>query len=1324
MDEDEEDRAGFNDQPPEDEMQEFIVQDEEEGAEARADEEVSRRHRNNDLDAIHNYDLSEDAIEDFQAAFGDGTDYDFALEKEREAARARAVNADGTAKNIEVKDVFEPEQLAEKMLTDADNTIRGRDRPERFQVARAPYILLELTDEQEKEEAVWISNLMQPKRQVPEDLNQPFLKAIEMVLRFMNKEHLEIPYIFQHRKDYIIHATMRAVTPDPDHPGDPEFQPHAEKLLMQSDLWEIFELDLKFRALIQKRNALQRTFDSLQTASSFEDRIFADMLPQAVTMEELQDVQDYLYFQYPSRLADAAAVNGANGKSQKRPGATRAQFDRIRNSKVYSLVRAYGILPDDFAQNALKLEDRRHYTEDPGESPERMAASEHVLDPPAFSTPSKCLEAARAFFAEEIVMSPRMRKVLRQAFYSEGVIDCIRTDQGMKKIDNQHPFYEFKYLRNQPIAEFAQQPGLFLRMLKAEEERLVDVKVRLRDLTRFRQSLYQDIVSDNFSEVAEAWNRERRAAVDIALRKLNEIMAKNLKENLKAQCESEIALNCRERFAGRLDQAAYKPKGHELGTVPRVLTLSLGQGSLGRDPVYWAYMEDDGRAVENGQAKEISLGDPERGTSDGADLLEIVNACRRRKPDVIGVSGSTADARKLVGLMRDVVARKDIRGSNYEDDDGHDASDLLEVLLVNDEVARLYQNSDRAKREYPKLAATTRYCVALGRYLQNPLTEYASLGGDVTSLTFDASQKYLSKERILKALETAMIDYVNLVGVEINVAVNDLATANLLPYVCGLGPRKAAQLLKVINRTGGSVESRAELVGDPTENRPSAMGPCVWNNCASFLYIEYDHTEPESDYLDGTRVHPEDYDLGRKMAADALELDEEDIAAEQAQAGQGAVVRKLVKDEQQEKVNDLILEEYAEQLERNFNQRKRATLESIRAELQQPYEELRRNFETELATTEVFTMLTGETVDTLREGITVPFTIRRVTDDSVEGRLDCGVECIVGAFDLAESMPASARNMFAPHQTLPARIKTLNRKKLHAELSLIPREVQAPSAAVFDPTQHYGRDEWDAKQEADDKRRMDRETAIATAGPGGVAAGGPRVARVIKHPHFRPLDAKNAEEYLGPLAPGDAVVRPSSHGPDHLCVTWKVATRVYQHIDVLELDKESEFSLGRTLAIAGRWKYSDLDELLVNHVQAMARKVDEMVHHEKYKSGTKAETGTFCFPILLPPLSFFLLPPSLPRPGPLTAGPAEEWLKTYTEANSMRSNYAFCLNPHQGGSFHLCFKTSRAAPLQTWPVRVIPEAFELGGAAYPNMRQLCNGFKITFINLSTAAAAR
>lgn len=228
-------------------------------------------------------------------------------------------------------------------------------------------------------------------------------------------------------------------------------------------------------------------------------------------------------------------------------------------------------------------------------------------------------------------------------------------------------------------------------------------------------------------------------------------------------------------------------------------------------------------------------------------------------------------------------------------------------------------------------------------------------------------------------LETAMVDMVNLVGIDLPETYDDKYMSKLLPYVCGLGPRKADRMIKAIQANGDEILSRFDLLGiseDTSRDLKAAMGPKVFQNCASFLYIPYDSTEEASDYLDYTRVHPEDYDLARKMVADALNMDEEDVKAEVDDGGPSAVIRKMVREDTTDLVNDLALEDYAAEIEKNFGQRKRATLETIRAELENPYEEIRQIFAL-MTGEEVFTMLTGETKETLYEGMVVPVQIKR-----------------------------------------------------------------------------------------------------------------------------------------------------------------------------------------------------------------------------------------------------------------------------------------------------------------------------------------------------------
>ena len=1181
-----------------DDIGDFIEEDEfPEDQEDRDDIEVSRQPKRGlkGLGGLHMQGLDESAMEDMKAAFGDGGEYDWALQLQ-ENMDDEEMDPD---KPLELKDVFEPSQLADKMLTEEDNIIRSTDIPERFQLDRKPFLEEGLSKEERTlrstDESIWISQLLWPKKRLDPELRDPFQKAIASVLEFANSENLEVPFIFQHRKDYLIHATKIPCSPDPNKPGAPKYEIRAQKLLHQGDLWEILELDQKYRALLQKRQALQRIYEGIRKASPARDDVVETLLPDATNMEEVQDIQDYVQFQYSAEIKDGNLRSEING-TQKRARASGGLFERVRASRAYSVVRGFGVNPDAYAQSVLE-DNRRGYTDDPQDRPDDMA--DHFVDPESFPTGTQVLRAAKVMFAEELAMSPRMRKLVRKNYFMHGQLDCQRTEKGLKRIDEEHPYYEFKYLRRQPLTAIVRRPELFLRMLKAEEEGLAEVQLSSENKELFVRKLQENLESDNFSEIADAWNGLRREALDMALVKLDKMMIRGVKETLKTECENQLARICREEYSRRLDQAPYKPKGMELGERPRVLAFTDGGGTAARDTIHWAWVEENGRVLEHGLMMDLRLGNSEKGLPDASDVSALKHLVERRKPDVIGVSGYSPETRTLYKDIQAIVEHYNLQVSEFEDEDGNSKREKVDVVVVNDEVARLYHRSDRAQTDYPSLPVLTRYCVALAKYLQSPIKEYAALGRDVTSISFDPNQNLLPPEKLVKHLDTAMVDMVNLVGVDINEAVTDSYAGNLLNFICGLGPRKATAMIQAINRNGGQVASREELVGDPESGKLQAVSANIFQNCASFLRVNYDTAEPTANYLDSTRVHPEDYELAKKMASDAMDLDEEDIHADVQESGDYAIVRRLVKDDEaRENVNDLILELYAEQLESQFSARKRATLETIRAELQTPYEELRRNF-TLMNSDEIFTMFTGETKESLTENMLVPISIKRIFNDHLEVRLDCGVEGGVGEGEYPSGVGGpngiEARQFFRPHQILQAKLTFLNRKALTAQLSLREESLRRPYRKELP----WDQNEWDDVQEAADKRQVVKQKEDVSG----------RSQRVVKHPLFRSFNSKQAEEYLGPQARGDCVIRPSSKGLDHLTVTWKVADNCFQHIDVLELDKENEFTVGRLLRIGGRYTYSDLDELIVNHVKAMAKKVDEITVDERYQVGGKQQAG-------------------------------------------------------------------------------------------------------------------
>jgi transcription elongation factor SPT6 len=1233
--------------------------------------------------------LDEGAEEDYRAAFGDGTDYDWALDMQEAEEDERT----GEGRELQLKDVFEPSQLQERMLTDEDNVIRETDIPERLQLARKPFKDLELTPDDMQarltEEAHWITSLLWPKKGLQGYFQGPFEKAVHKVLEFINIEDYEVPFIFNHRKDYLIHAPGdNDDQDDPDNP--PPLNARPERLLNQSDLWEVFDLDLKFRAFAEKRDALRQNYDNIRSVyPDIIDHEIEELAQKAITIEEVQELQDYLHYQYSNEINEVRQeTNGA----QKRANNARSFYDKLRSGNAHRFVQAIGITPENFAKKAEGTNRAPQVVEDPPYTVQELA--ETMAEAP--ETAGSVVKAASILFVQNLQMSSRLRRFVRGSFYRNVQIDFMRSDKGMRKITEDHPYFEFKYLRGQTFMDLHGRPDLFLKMLKAEHEGLGQVQISMANYADFKKRLRDKIVSDSVSEVADSWNNLRRELLDEALDKLQKIIANGVKESLRARCEDELASRARENYYNRLDQAPFKLKSATVGSIPNVLCMSNGQGQRG-DAILWAYVENDGRVLEQGKLIEFRLGNQERGIPDGQDIAKFVEAAQRRRPDVIGVSGWSVETRKLYKDVQEIIAQNNLTGPTYEDDDtGTERSDPLEVVMVNDEVARLYYNSGRAAAEFPKYAPLTRYCIALARYLQNPLAEYASLGKDIVSLPFIPNQTLVPQEKLYDRLETAMVDMVNLVGIDLPESYDDKYLAKLLPYVCGLGPRKADRLIKAIQANGDEILSRFDLLGvseNSSRELKAAMGPKVHQNCASFLFIPYDSSEESSDYLDFTRVHPEDYDLARKMVADALNMDEEDVKAETDEGGPSAVIRKMVREETTDAVNDLALEDYAVEIERNFGQRKRATLETIRAELENPYEEIRQTFAL-MSTNELFTMLTGETDDSLYEGMVVPTTIRRTFADHIECRLESGIEGGVSESEFPEGIGSGGqepRHVYQTHQVVRGRILFLNRKALTAQLSfrddLVRKPLPRPNNRIAG--------EWDDAQEAADRKAAEKEKEVASGRPN----------RVVNHPLFFSFNSMQAEEYLGSKEVGELVIRPSSKGFDHLVVTWKVGNNAYQHLDVLEMNKPNQFSLGKQLKI-GKATYTDLDELIVSHIEAMAHMVTQLTRDERFQGGTKEETGKLS---------------TTPYRLSVTNRATEQWLENYCKANPSRSMYAFCSMKGYPGHFWLCYQLGADKPKGAWNFKVCPKKYEMRGQPYPDMQSLKNGFKMLAATKAGAA---
>lgn len=340
---------------------------------------------------------------------------------------------------------------------------------------------------------------------------------------------------------------------------------------------------------------------------------------------------------------------------------------------------------------------------------------------------------------------------------------------------------------------------------------------------------------------------------------------------------------------------------------------------------------------------------------------------------------------------------------------------------------------------------------------------------------------------------------------------------------------------------GGNLVNRDQFI------KSGLLTTKIFLNAAGFLRIPQDpgletsknrHADDDGpDPLDDTRIHPEDYELARKMATDALELDEEDIHGEHP----SHVVSVIMQDDDSEKkLNELNLDEFAVNMFEANEDRKRHTLSVIREEVLKPFSEQRAPFPS-MQPWEVLTMLSGESPRTLRMGLIVSVLVVRVEGNGIGNiatRLDSGIEGVITPQYLCDDV-ANLKN-------LPKRGHAIQAVVVEVELDLATDNFRVLlSTRLTDLAQGDGlfrrvrRDEyWNTQQHERDLEIQARKKR-AEADP---------TRRVIKHPNFHNFNATQAENFLDKQQRGDVVIRPSSKGVDHLAVTWKVDDKLYQHI--------------------------------------------------------------------------------------------------------------------------------------------------------------------------------
>src|SRR5262249_23648126 len=179
-------------------------------------------------------------------------------------------------------------------------------------------------------------------------------------------------------------------------------------------------------------------------------------------------------------------------------------------------------------------------------------------------------------------------------------------------------------------------------------------------------------------------------------------------------------------------------------------------------------------------------------------------------------------------------------------------------VIVNEAGASIYSTSPLGREELPQYDALQRGAISIGRRLLDPLSEMVKI--HPANLGVGLYQHDIKAKHLKDSLDAVVESCVNFVGVDVN-----SASPALLRYVSGMNALTARRVYEH-RREKGPFKNREEL------KLVAGFGDQTYVQAAGFLKVIGGENP-----LDATWVHPESYDIARRVL-DKIGCDVADLA--------------------------------------------------------------------------------------------------------------------------------------------------------------------------------------------------------------------------------------------------------------------------------------------------------------------------------------------------------------------------------------------------------------------------------------------------------------
>ncbi|KAB2010238.1 hypothetical protein ES319_D10G224600v1 [Gossypium barbadense] len=1167
----------------EDEMADFIVEeDEEHGASVRRKKMKNKKSR-------HAPDVSSSALKEAIDIFGDVD----------ELLLLRKQGLDSSEqKEGRLEDQFEPTVLSEKYMTEKDDQIRMTDVPERMQISEESTGTPPIDELSIIEESTWIFNQL-INGAVPlfgKERQDHFINKDD-IMRFLDLTHvqkLDIPFIAMYRKEQCLTLLQDPEQHDVD--DDQDKSEKAPTMKWHRVLWAIQDLDRKWLLLQKRKSGLQLHYNKRFEEESrriydeprlnLNQQLFESILKDlrgAESEREVDDVDAKFNLHFPP---GEVGVDEGQYKRPKR----RSQYSICNKAGLWEVASKFGYSAEQLGAH-LSLEKMDDELEDAKETPEEIASNFTCA---MFETPQAVLKGARHMAAVEISCEPSVKRCVRNIFMDNAVVSTSPTPDGKIAIDSFHQFAGVKWLREKPLTRFDDAQWLLIQ--KAEEEKLLQVTIKLPEkfLNKLIKECNDQYLSNGVSKSAQQWNEQRKLILHDALFGfLLPSMEKEARSLLASRAKNRLLLEYGKDLWNKVSVGPYQKKESDVSsdeeTAPRVMACCWGPG---KPATTFVMLDSSGEVLDVLYTAALTLRsqnvhDQQRKKNDQQRVLKFMTD---HQPHVVVLGAVNLSCTRLKDDIYEIIFKMVEENPR---DVGHEM-DELSIVYGDESLPRLYENSRISTDQLPGQSGIVRRAVALGRYLQNPLAMVATLcgpGKEILSWKLNPMENFLTADEKYGMIEQVLVDVTNQVGLDANLAASHEWLFAPLQFISGLGPRKAASLQRSLVRVG-TIFTRKDFLS------AHGLDKKVFVNAVAFLRVRRSGLAANSsqfiDLLDDTRIHPESYLVAQELAKDVYD---EDLKGDNDDEDALEMAIEHVRD-RPGLLKRLRLDNYLKSKDR---QNKRETFYDIRRELIQGFQDWHKPYK-EPSQDEEFFMISGETEDTLAEGRIVQATVRRVQGGRAICALESGLTGIIMKEDYADDWRDIIELSDRLHEgdILTCKIKSIQKNRYQVFLVCKDSEMRSNRHQHVQNLDPYYHEERSSIQSEQEKARKEKELAKKHFKP-----------RMIVHPRFQNITADEAVEYLCDKEPGESIVRPSSRGPSYLTLTLKVYDGVYAHKEIVEGGKEhkditSLLRIGKTLKI-GEDTFEDLDEVMDRYVDPLVSHLKAMLSYRKFRKGTKSE---------------------------------------------------------------------------------------------------------------------